>query len=59
MLDKELDGLFRISNDYSLKTVLNTINIEKDSFIFIEVKNNDNLDLIKKIFCIKKIYYWN
>jgi len=57
MLDKELDGLFRISNDYSLKTVLNTINIEKDSFIFIEVKNNDNLDLIKKIFCIKKIYY--
>jgi hypothetical protein len=39
MLDKELDGFFRIPNNYSLKTVLNTIKIEKDSFIILEVKN--------------------
>jgi len=57
MLYKDLDEFFRILNDYLLKTVLNTINIEKDSFTIIEVKNNDNLELIKKIFCIKKTYY--
>jgi hypothetical protein len=54
MLDKELDGFFRIPNNYSLKTVLNTINIEKDSFIILEVKNNDNLELIKKNILHKK-----
>ena len=54
MLYKEFDRLFRIQNDYSLKTDLNAINIEKDSFIFIEVKNNVNLELIKKNILYKK-----